>query len=623
MNGFGKRLTMLAVCVLTLCLLTVTVCATPVDNCPGSCAHQAAVGTVHYDTLAEAVAEASSGSTVTLLTDISITDPVTIQTPLILDFGGKTLTAELSAPEQAVLHFTAVAIFRNGKISTETGSAVLVTDSTLLIEKDATLEGTGNAPMLRLEASEEKLTQVKLAGSVNAKGTAVSAVSEKGTCELYILKDANIVSEDVGIFFDAAGKLSMEDGTVSAKKDAIRVMLKAERKTELSVSGGKITSAEGQIIAVEKEENAEVPKDFITGGTFDKIPSDYIPPHSQVQGNTDGSFTVISTYTIFFQPGAGYGTMEPVTVPCGSAVTLPRCNFSAAGMDFAGWQIGTTTYMPGSSYTPTGNTTATALWTTHVHTGGSATCLNQATCSTCGASYGERTDHSMIQVDEQTPTCDQTGMKAHSECRFCGDAFVDGTAVSSSSLIIPALGHDWEMQEEIPATCQKDGVMAYRKCKVCQTIQVQGKDVEEEALILPKTEHQLENVDAAPATCVNAGVIAHQYCIHCNGLFLNGESVKSTDLTTATVAHVLSDWASDEHSHWKSCVDCQETFRQKAHHDKDFDNTCDECGYALATLNAGEAEDETGSSPAFLLPMLAAVAIAIVSVAFAFKKKGK
>ena len=622
MKGLGKPLRILAVCVVALCLLTVSVFAEPVESCPGGCSHQAAVGTVHYDTLAEAITAAAAESTVTLLTDISITEPVVIRQPLILDLGEKTVCAILSNPDAAAVEFAAVGILRNGKITSENGSAVLVSDSNVQVDKDAVLENTGTAPTLQISASPEKLALVKLSGSVTAKGTApaVCAVSEKGACELYVLKDAAVTSEDVGIFFDAAGKLSMEDGTLSAKKDAVKVVLKADRKTELSVSGGKITSGEGQVIGIEKEEGIDAPKDFVTGGTFDENPSDYMPSHSLVQENTDGSFTVVSSYTLSFLPGSGSGAMESVTVPCGSAVTLPNCGFSAAGMDFIGWQIQGTTYAPGSSYTPTDNVTATALWAAHVHTGGSATCLRKATCSTCGAAYGELTGHAMIQNEEVAPTCTETGKKAHTACRYCGDVFVDGTAISSDSMILPALGHDWETEEETPATCQKDGVKAYRKCKVCETIQLEGRDATEEDLVIPKTGHQLEAVEAAPATCVNAGVLAHQYCVHCNGLFLKNEPVKAADLTTTTASHILSDWHSDEHGHWKNCVDCSEAFRQNDHRDKDFDGICDDCGY---DFSAATAEDTENTGPS-LLPLILAVSAAVVAVGgviLAFKKK--
>lgn len=620
MRGLGKKLRILFVSMLALCLLTVPALAASAERCPGDCAHQAAIGTVHYDTLAEALKSAASASTVTLLTDLTITDPITVCTPAILDLNGKTLTADLSAPGQAALGFTAVGILKNGRLTAENGSAVLVTDTTLQLEKDLFLEGSGTVPVLRLEASEEMPAQVKLYGSVAARGTAaaVSAVSETGSCELYIFKDASITSEDVGIRFDAAGKLCMEDGTVSAKKDALSVVLKAGRTTALSVTGGQITSSEGKSIALEVEEGAEAPKDFVTGGTFDENPSGYVPPHLQVQENTDGSFTVVSSYTVSFLPGSGSGTMASVTVSCGSAVTLPACGFSAAGMDFAGWEIQGSTYAAGSSFTPTGSVTATALWSRHVHSGGSATCLNRALCSTCGASYGELAGHSLVQNGESAPTCTETGMKTHSQCRFCGDVFVDGIAVSSESVLLPALGHNWETLEEVPATCQEDGVKAHRQCKTCKAIQLDGKDATEEDLILPQTGHQLEEVAAVPATCVNAGVMAHQYCIHCNGLFLNGIPVKAADLTTTTASHVLSEWHSDETGHWKNCVDCSQVFRQGTHRDKDFDEICDDCGYALSPA---ETEAESGWFPAFLLPVIAAVLAGMAGMLVRLKKK--
>ena len=619
MKGLGKQLRILAVCVLTLCLLTVTVFAASAENCPGNCTHQAAVGTVHYDTLEEAVSEVASGSTVTLLTDLSVSTPIVINQPLILDLGGKTL----SASDQAAVQFAAVGILRNGKISAQNASAVLVENCTVQIEKDAALESTGDAPALQITASEQKQALVKLFGSVAAKGAApaIHVFSEKGTCELYILKDANITSEDTGIVFDAAGNLMVEDGTITAKKDAVSVILKADRATELCVTGGKLLSEEGQSIAVQKEESVEIPRDFVTGGTFTSIPSDYMPSHSQTQENTDGSYTVVSFYTLSFLPGSGSGTMDSVQVPCGSSVTLPGCGFSAAGMDFAGWDIGGTLYTPGSSYTPTGNISVTALWKAHVHTGGSATCLRKAVCSSCGASYGELTGHSMVQTEELAPTCTETGMKAHSQCRFCGDAFADGEAVSSASMIIPALGHDWEEVEEVPATCQKDGTKAYRKCKVCQVLQLDGKDCIEEDLVVPKTGHQLEDADAVAATCTNEGVLAHQYCIHCNGLFLKNEPVKAADLTTTTTSHVLSDWQADETCHWKNCVDCSEVFLQKGHHDTDFNDICDDCGYALTAPE--ETEQATSFSPSFLAPVMAAVIIGIIGIFVKLKKKAK
>ena len=38
-------------CLLLLSLLVTSVSAGSFENCPGSCSHQAAIGTTHYDTL--------------------------------------------------------------------------------------------------------------------------------------------------------------------------------------------------------------------------------------------------------------------------------------------------------------------------------------------------------------------------------------------------------------------------------------------------------------------------------------------------------------------------------------------------------------------------------------------
>jgi ABC-type amino acid transport system permease subunit len=79
----------------------------------------------------------------------------------------------------------------------------------------------------------------------------------------------------------------------------------------------------------------------VTGGTFTRVPSKYIPVYCRIKDNGDSTYTVLSTYTLTFQAGDGTGTMAPVSVRCGSSVKLPACGFKAQGSkDFAGWLIG-------------------------------------------------------------------------------------------------------------------------------------------------------------------------------------------------------------------------------------------------------------------------------------------
>ena len=49
--------------------------------------------TAGYSTLAEAIAAAKAGDTVTLLTDVEVSEPITVNTAITLDLGGKTLTS--------------------------------------------------------------------------------------------------------------------------------------------------------------------------------------------------------------------------------------------------------------------------------------------------------------------------------------------------------------------------------------------------------------------------------------------------------------------------------------------------------------------------------------------------
>ena len=614
MKGFGKRL---AICLLLMSLLIVTVSAASAENCPGNCTHQAAVGTTHFDTLEEAVAAADAGKTVILLTDTILTSPVTLEKNLALDLNGNTLTGNLVFLEGGSI--------RGGKIIATDGSCVLVKDCTVAIEKDAQLEGCGTAPALAITADKDQKALVNVSGKLSGQDTApvVLAESATGNCTLKILKDAELTADSNPVIaFDSAGMLEIQGGTIQGKSDLISLKILKNRKTDVSITGGKLLSEQGEVIVIDAEKDAEVPKDFITGGTFQKVPSDYIPPYCQIPENDDGTVTVISAYTLTFQNGGASGTMEPVKVKCGNAYTLPKPTFTPAeGMDFAGWLIGGKTYKIGDSFTPNGDTAITAQWKAHVHTGGKATCLSRAVCDLCGKSYGEFGGHNLSYVSGYAATCDRIGMQDHRKCTVCGSCFLSGKEVSSASLFTAALGHTWETVEGKPATCTEDGLQAHRKCSTCEVIQVEGKPADAESILIPATGHQLEAMDATQATCTDPGIQAHEHCTQCDGLFVKGEAVDLQALTTALSSHLLSDWQTDESYHWKACVDCQEVFRQGRHTDKDADGSCDDCGYVMAAALVQPSEDSNGFSWLFLIPMIAAVVIAVGGVVIAAKKK--
>ena len=92
------------------------------------------------------------------------------------------------------------------------------------------------------------------------------------------------------------------------------------------------------------------------------------------------------------------------------------------------------------------------------HNGGTATCMEQATCSTCDQKYGELAKHALTKTEAVDATCTATGNSAYWTCDVCDKFFSDEngeTEITENSWVIPATGHDWS---------NKDGV-----CKVCKT----------------------------------------------------------------------------------------------------------------------------------------------------------
>lgn len=606
MRGFGKRPGALTACLLA-CLLTVTAWAAPVEDCTGDCTHQAAVGTVHYDTLEETLSSAGSGSAVVLLRDMALSAPITLEQSVAIDLGGNTLSGNLI--------FTAGGTVRNGTVKATEGSCVQVSGCTVAIEKDALLEGCGTAPALLVTAGEDTPALVNLSGTLTGKDTAPLAEvkSEDGKCELYVLKNARLTAEENPlIVFDSEGKLEISEGTLQAEKDLIRVNILEDRKTVLSVTGGKLLSEEGEAVVVTAEENARIPEDFVTGGTYKKVPTAYVPDWCVIRDNGDSTYTVLSSYTLTFLSGGASGTMEPASVRCGSAYTLPTPGFTAPeGQEFAGWLIGSKTYTPGDSFTPQGDTQITAQWKDHVHTGGTATCQKKAVCESCGKSYGELGSHKLSSSGGYAATCTATGMNAHSRCSVCGGYFVSGVEVSAYSLTTPALGHSWQTVEGKPATCTEEGRKEHRKCAECGMLQIAGVPAEEADTRIPAVGHTLEAVDATLSTCTEPGIQAHERCIVCNGQFLKGQEVQAQQLTTALSSHVLSDWISDESYHWKACVDCQEVYRQSRHADTDADGSCDDCGYAMAVSAQTVPGEKAGFSWLLLIPIVIAATVAV------------
>ena len=541
MRNSGKRLPVLLGCILLTLSIAVTAWAAPTENCPGSCSHTAAIGTTHYDLLADALADATDGCTVTVLADQDI-PALTLDKAITLDLGGKTLTGQ-NLEVEAMLSATKDITVENGTLSAPKGSVLAASDCAVVLDKTVSITATnGNA--------------IEMRGS---------------------------------------GKLTITGGTYSAKMHTLVV-----------------SPAEGKTIEVS-----------VTGGTFNDVPTQYIPAHCRVKDNGDGTYTVIAQANVTYDPNSGTGTMTGGKLDVGTTLTLPSCTLTApAGKHFAGWEVNGSTYAPGATLTLSGDLNLKALWASHY--GGTATCAAAAKCSVCGTSYGTTSSHKLTVSAGTAATCTEKGMNSHSRCSTCGQYFVGGIAIKASSLTIPALGHEMKTVEGIEATCTQDGMLAHEACAHCGALEIDGQAVTQEQLILPATGHEAEPVAAVEATCTQTGCKAHQRCTGCDTLFENGKEVTADQLTVPVNTHLLSDWQSDSTTHWKACTGCGEVFRQHSHSDTDADSACDDCGYVIAASTEMTPTEEEGKTTSpFLIPVIIVIIITVGGTVMLTAKKRK
>lgn len=111
--------------------------------------------------------------------------------------------------------------------------------------------------------------------------------------------------------------------------------------------------------------------------------------------------------------------------------------------------------------------------------------------------------HQLQHVDKAEPTCTAEGMEEHYYCTGCGRYFrtEDKTEVTKDSLIIPALGHDWQ-------DWTTDGAPAGQEVSVC------GTDPSHKRFrdLVPTHTHGLTHIGAKEATCEEPGNMEYWVC---------------------------------------------------------------------------------------------------------------
>lgn len=97
-----------------------------------------------------------------------------------------------------------------------------------------------------------------------------------------------------------------------------------------------------------------------------------------------------------------------------------------------------------------------ALYLTHVHSGGEATCTAAAKCGGCNVPYGDALGHDFVHHDAQPATCTAKGLEAYDTCSRCD--------YSTTKVEIPMADHTYSATE-----WKSDVDNHWHECSVCHT----------------------------------------------------------------------------------------------------------------------------------------------------------
>ncbi len=256
-----KKLFSIIMCVLmVMCFMPTLAFATSVDTSTTtetSCTHEAAIGNVHYDTLAEAVTVASDNDTITLLNDVATTSNINITKAVTLDLNGRTITANsVNASNKAAPAFT---IKEGGKLDVKgTGKIKIIqeyaafyvkgnaTDDSsktvnLVIGKDVTVEGGAFTVFVERYDKNNNVSynvDVDIYGTLIGYETIYVSGNIKGTSgnvpEITLHSGAKI-QDTTGLYLAGYAKTTIEDNV------SIEVVEGEDAENTISIAAGELT----------------------------------------------------------------------------------------------------------------------------------------------------------------------------------------------------------------------------------------------------------------------------------------------------------------------------------------------------------------------------------------------
>ena len=379
-----KILATILALVMALALCSVSWAVTT-ENCTDeNCAHKAAIGTTHYDTLGEAVA-AADGKTVQLLTNVTASITIESGKTVTLDLNGKTLTNEdgqHTITNNGTLTIVDTSAAKSGTVDNVThAKAAIVNNGTVTLnggtfersQEKGTYSPYGNGGNSWYTIANYGKMEINAGVTVYNNGGYSSMIRNVGEGP-----DASTLTINGGTFSggintvknDEAGvlvinggdfsntaqyvimnwhKTTINNGTFETLGSAEAVLFTsnwggdaaaATSAGELTITGGtfkRATNTQKMIVDAYNANNTGTAS--ISGGTFDADVSQYL--ESGKQQNADGSVGNIpryyynSTTTTDTKKADNKGT-SPKTFDAGVGIYAVSAVLSVTGMAYVG-----------------------------------------------------------------------------------------------------------------------------------------------------------------------------------------------------------------------------------------------------------------------------------------------
>ena len=179
-----------------------------------------------------------------------------------------------------------------------------------------------------------------------------------------------------------------------------------------------------------------------------------------------------------------------------------------------------------------------ALYLTHVHSGGEATCTAAAKCGGCSQPYGNTNpnNHALVHHEAKAPTCTAKGWEAYDTCSRCD---------YTTKVEIPMAAHTYGTPTYVWAA-DNASCTATRTCTACQ--HVENETVNTQKQVTQNRSCTLNELSTFTATFTNPAFVQQIR-----------ENVTTADMTGHSYGAVSYTWATDntnckaEHK----CTACQ------------------------------------------------------------------